>query len=52
MLEAIKTKVQIKNPTSKKNYNMGYLGHIKKIAQDLMKSTDEIHINVLESTNI
>lgn len=49
MLDAVKTQTQPKNPSSKKQYNLGYLGHIKKISNDLMKSTEEIQINVLES---
>lgn len=49
MLKAISTQTQPKNPSSKKGYNLGYLGHVKKIAEYLMKSTEEIQLNVLES---
>lgn len=50
MLDAVKTLVHPKSSTSKKGYTLGYLGHIKKIANDLMKcSDDEVAVNVTES---
>jgi len=49
MLDAIKVKIQPKNSTSKRFYNLGYLGHIKKIATDIMKSSKDIQTHVLES---
>jgi len=50
MLDAIKTLKQPKNPSSKKAYNLGYLGHVKKIAEHLMKADEGVQVNVLESS--
>lgn len=50
MMDAVKTQVHPKSSTSKKGYTLGYLGHIKKISNDLMKcSDDEVAVNVIES---
>lgn len=50
MLESVETQIHPKNPTSTKGYGLGYLGHIKKIAQDLMKASEDVQDAVLESS--